>query len=376
MKTIIVTGLTLLVSASAFSQELDDMYFRSKDREKVAMVNNTAQNQVVSSSYDTFKKKNFSDPTMLDEYTNPTDSYSARNVNPEFIARSNSAQAAEDEMNYFTESYNGIPTASTFSNANLRNSWNSNAWNNPMYSPGWFGPSWNNSFYSPYWGWNNPWANPYWCGTGFNPGWSMSMSYFWGNSWNPGWSMGIGYTWGNPFMGSMWGPSWGGMWGPSWGMMNPWFNRPVVIVSDAARPNYGKRPTTSNAGVNNITSRPVNARPTTPTISDSSNPLGRQRTTTSDEYYVRPSRRMYSESGSFSTPNPTNSGNNSRVGSTGSTGTRTYNSTPSRSFDTNRSSGSYSSPSRSMGSSSGSFSTPSRSSSGSSGSSGVRRGNN
>jgi hypothetical protein len=383
MKTNVLIGLALLVSVSAFAQEVDDMYFRSKDREKVnaASVSKAAQGDLYSSNYDTFKKKNFSDPTMLDEYyANPTDSYSARNVNPEFIARSNSTQAAEDEQNYFMEGYNN-----TFSSPAMVLSGNAmsmnNTWNNPMYSPGWFGPSWNNSFYSPYYGFNNPWGNSYWCGPGFNTGWSMNMSSFWGNGWNPGWSMGLGYSWGNPFMGNMWGPS--------WGMWNPWYYRPIVVVGEASRPNYGKRQTTSASGVNNISSRPVTARPSTPTVGTTTDPLGRQRAASADEYYVRPSRRTYSDTNTSNiTGNPVNSGSRVAPSGTGTTGTRSYNSSPTRSFDSRSSSG-YSSPTRN--SSSGSFSSPSRSysgssspsrssgsmgSSGSSGSSGSRRGGN
>ena len=139
MKTKLMIGIVTLFSAGVFAQEFDDMYFRAKDRVSTPKVNNT--NEVyASSSYETFKQKNFTDPTMLDEYRNPTDTYSARNINPEFISRSYSEQASEDEQNYFVEGYASANAANTFNynSGYYYNGWNSNpntAMN--MYNPGW-----------------------------------------------------------------------------------------------------------------------------------------------------------------------------------------------------------------------------------------------
>jgi hypothetical protein len=371
MKTNIMIGVALMLGVNAIAQEVDDMYFRSKDREKqMASVNTkAAQKETYSSNYDSFKKKNFDETTMLDEYNNPTDSYSARNINPEYVARSSSEQATADEQNYFVEGYASQAARNQYTSG--YNSYYSNNWNNTMVAPGYYGPSYYNSFYSPYYGYNNPWGNPYWCGSGFNSGWSMSMNYMWGNMGYSGWNMGLGYTWGNPYYGSMWGPSWS--WGSSWGMWNPWYSRPVYVVvdGDGNRANYGKRQTTGTSGASNYVSTRPSTRQTSPTVS--TNPLGRERTSTSDDYYVRPSRRTYSSTNSsYGTSNTYNSGSRS-YNSSGNTNTRSYNNT-SRSYNGSNQSSGYSSPSRSY--SGGSMSAPSRSSSGSSGSSGSRRGNN
>jgi hypothetical protein len=366
MKTTMIIGMAMMVGASAVAQEYDDMYFRSKDREKVSTTIAST-----SDSYSSFKKKHFEEVTMLDDYANPTDSYSARNINPEYIARSNSEQASEDEQNYFVEGYN--PQAKSNVGSYYGNNWGNNNWNNwnswnrwnnwnPYFGSGMFMPSYYNSLYSPYYGWNDPWANPYWGGMGFNSGWSLSAGYFWGNSWGSGWNYGMGYNnWG------MMNPYYGGMWGPSWGWNN--WNRPyttVVVVGEGARTNYGKRSTpNSSTAVNNVTNRSSRANSTM--ITDRNTTTGRVRTT-ADEYYVRPSRRTYTETNSS--------------GNTGNTGSRYsgWNSNNNSNSYRNSNSSGFSSPSMSSPSRSSSggstMSAPSRSSSGSSGSSGSRRGGN
>jgi hypothetical protein len=364
MKTKLLMGATLLFGASALAQEYDDMYFRSKDREKLS-TSNTLKDTYSSDNYSKFKKKHFDEVAMLDDYANPTDSYSSRNINPEYISRSYSEQASEDELNYFVEGYNPKVAAGnsgyyagTNNNWNNRNTWNS-PWMSPWYGNG-FGSRWNNpymnSMYNPYFGWNDPWMNPYW-GGGFNSGWSLSASYFWGNSWGPGWN-----TWGNPYYGSMWGPSmyYGSGWG--WNTWNMGYYRPyttVVVGGEGSRTNYGKRSTSNSAVVNNVANRNTNTSGARITEGNTG-----RRTQTADEYYVRPSRRTYTES----TSSYSNTGNTYRSSN--------FNSGSNINRNTGSSSSGFSTPSRSS-SSSGGFSTPSRSSSsGSSGSSGSRRGGN
>lgn len=340
MKTRMIIGLALVVSVGAFAQEYDDMYFRSKDREKLQKASKDAP----SSNYENFKKKHFDEVTELDEYNvNPTDSYSARNINPEYIARLSSEQASEDESNYFVENYKAPGTSSVSSSGYYPNSnWN-NRWYNPMYS-GMYGSYYNNynsAFYSPYYGYNDPWSNPYYCRNNYS-GWSMSSGYYWGNSFGSGWNYGLSY--GNPYYGSMWGPSY------YTGFYRPYTT--IVVVGESSRPNYGKRPTHSSANVGNVADHYSRRESTV-----DNNSRGRTRST-SDEYYVRPSRRTYTDSNSSSTDS--NNGLNTY---------RSYNANSgSNGINRDSRSSSYSTPSRTSGGSG--MSTPTRSSSsGSSGSS-------
>jgi hypothetical protein len=393
MKTrLIIIGMVIGVSAGAFAQEYDDMYFRSKDREM--LTTSVSSPSAGKDSYSSFKKKHFEDVTMLDEYINPSDSYSARNINPEYIARSSSAQATADEGNYFVEGY----SPQMLNSMNRNNTSNFNTMNNSWYNTGWFGPSfygarspysfygmndpwmmnrfgygmgmgmydpWMMNRYGAGFGWNDPWMmNPYRTGFGFNQGWSLSMNSFWGNS--------FGGSWFNPYFGNSWGMS------PWNNFYHPGYYRPntVVVVTDGS--NYSKRPSRSSAYSNTATNNtPTRTRTVGDLTRDNTNSTvntgGRQRTT-ADEYYVRPTRRTYTDINSSNT-NTSSRGYNSEAirGSSNTTRSSSY-SSPMRSSE----SSGFSSPSRSSSGSSG-FSAPSRSSGSSSGSSssgGSRRGGN
>lgn len=322
MKTRMVTGLLVVgIAFQALAQrvENDDMYFRKKDREKL-------KNQEVSTSSDAYptpQKKNKEKAAEQPE-VNPTDSYSAENINPEYISRANSEKATEEES-YFTENYSPNSFGNNFGgyNSYYNNPWNSsigfnNAW---LASPyGWNDPF----FYSPY-GYN-PWmSNPYTGGFGCGSGWSLSMSYFWGNSWGSGWNYGLTYGWGNPYY-NYYSPFYSPYFYNSWG--NPYYGGGYYYESPTAT--YGRRPSRNSALV-------------TPTkrITSSGNVGGRVRTTNaSEEYYIKPSRRQLNFDA-----DPQNS--NTRIRSTN---------------QNNNSSPSFSMPSRSNSSGGGSrpASTPSR----------------
>jgi hypothetical protein len=376
MKTKLILGLTMLTGVAAIAQENDDLYFRSKDREKLEAVRATEQTYV--SNYDNFKKKHFNEPTELDEYTNPTDSYSARNVNPEYISRSYSDQVSEDEANYFVEGY-----APATNNFNYNSGYYYNGFNNNVGWNSWYGPQFYNTWGSPY-GWNDPWMNagwggnrwmnPYW-GNRWGSGWSLSASYFWGNSWGNSWGNNWGWGWNDPF----WNPY--NSWGSSWSYWNNGWYRPttvVVVGGDGNRPNYGKRPTRSSAGVGEVSNAYVRPSRSNSNV-DSGNGDTGGRNKTSNDYYVRPSRRTTTNTSGYTNSNSSSNWNNSNSTIRQSRSSTFNNSgySPSRSSGNNNNSGyspsrssgnsnSYS-PSRSSGSSGGN--TPSRSS-GSSGSSG------
>ncbi|HZB14107.1 MAG TPA: hypothetical protein VE467_13805, partial [Chryseolinea sp.] len=148
-----VVSMLFTFVASAQEIENDDMYFNSKDRAKVKA------SKASEASYASIKKTN--KQAIPEEALNPTDSYSARNVNPEYEARSNSETAQADNQDYFDNSYQ-------YNNANNFNNWNSNfndRYNSPWYGGNYYDPyinSWNSPYYgSRYDSWGNPWSNPY-----------------------------------------------------------------------------------------------------------------------------------------------------------------------------------------------------------------------
>ena len=226
-----------------FSQnvEYDDMYFNKKDREKLRenmMVSNksTKVDRVTTSTSKSEQISRF----------NPTDSYSARNVNPDYVDNQTSKrnpEFADDE--YLPEEYSDGYRSAQMANANAANNW---------YTPGFYGPrhsAWN----SPYFGMGgmyNPWMTPMWGAP--SSMWSMNMGFGWGNSWNrnsmmwgnpwmmdpfmmnpynawawdpwynPRWGMGGMYGMNNNFWGR---PGFGGMWG------NNWCPTTIVVVGDS-----------------------------------------------------------------------------------------------------------------------------------------------
>ncbi len=243
-------AVTTAMVASAQVVEYDDMYFTSKDRTKaqaskpLTLKNITSEHEVATA-------------------INPTDSYSARNVNPEYISQSkvNPSGSAEPAP-YFIPDY--TPTAI---NQNL-NSSSSTSWNNCNCATGG-----NNPYYGMMPGYGDPYGNYYTSMSsmyGYNP-----YSYGGYNGFNSGWSsmMSIGFGMGSyyPYGGSSWGMSYGmGMGGSQ--LWNSGFNyygggygynynsyypgNVVIINNDYNNRNvaYGKRPSRSSDLNNNVVS--------------------------------------------------------------------------------------------------------------------------
>jgi len=279
---VLATGFVQL-GFVAVAQEYDDMYFRAKDREKARAASSQPS---YTSNYENFKKKHFGDATH-EEIINPTESYSARQINPEYVAQANVEQEQGDSADYFVENYQ-------YQNqANPTDSWS---------SPGYYGPQINN-WNSPYYGydrWNSPWSNPYW---GAGSGWSSSYSFYYGNQWgyacdpyrfnNFGWNnyydpfWGPSYGWSpgwNFSMNFMWGNGWGNYWNNGWG-------RPVYVYEGRV-PNYGKRPSRAPSAVTSAENR-IRTRPTATQPADGGFTEGRVRsnTNTNREYYNRTWKR-------------------------------------------------------------------------------------
>jgi hypothetical protein len=104
------------------------------------------------------------------------DNFSARNINPEYIARYTMEQTGDE-----------LPQ-STSSSINVYNNfygYNTTSYFNPRFHFGIGLPMW--GWYNPWWGWHDPWF-------GWNSMWGWNMGMGWGNPWMM-----------NPWMGGMWG---------------------------------------------------------------------------------------------------------------------------------------------------------------------------
>jgi len=347
--------------------EHDDMYFNSKDRSKMVAAKPAMITKSISAEHEV--------ATSI----NPTDSYSARNVNPEYISQSKMGSATSEQAPYFIPDY--TPTSV---NQKLSNSSYSNYYNYNNLAMGGYYPYSNMYGYgSPYsmYGFGSPY-NYYSSMYGYNPyGWSNSLSF--------GYGMGGYYPYSSyyyPYGGSSWAMGVGMGWSSFYGY-NPYYNmgyygypyNRVIVVNDYNSRNvvYGKRTSRSSDINNNVTYS--NRTRSTTQIADSQ---GRVTSTggrvssdgTSSSYYQRGWRS-----------NPaTNSGSRTDWSSSGRTsGTSTANRNHSDYGFGSRSNSSFSSgsPSRSSsyggGSSGFSSGGGSRSGGGSSGSSsGVTRGRN
>jgi hypothetical protein len=370
---VILSSLILLTGViGAFAQEVeqDDMYFNSKDRAKLR----AAQSQKASEvAYASAKKSKNSEPA--EENFNPTDSYSARNVNPEYTSRSHSQTAKADDEDYFVSNYQ-FNQRSNYNNWNNSfNNWYGNSW----YAPNYWGAginSWNSPYYGSYYdSWGSPWANPY-----YQSGWSSSFSYYWGNSWNYGWSMGFGNCWScNPYYNS-WNPYygyasyWNSPYYSNWG--RGYYPGRVIVVESGNRyePAYGKRNSRSsqlnrdNGGSVRYSGRSADVSERERTNSSgrvSNNASSRQPDYYNNAWRTRQNNSSYSPNNS-SAPSRTstfdnnrNSGSNSR--SSWESSHRSTGSSPTYSPSQSRSSG-FDGGSRSSGSSSGSGGSGSRSS--------------
>jgi hypothetical protein len=327
-KGILLATLSILGFSGAFAQavEYDDMYFNADDR--AALKAQTA----VELAYRAPEKTNKFDASESSESLNPTDSYSARNVNPEYTSRAQSQSAQAEGDDYFVTNYQY--------NRNQLTNWNNdynNWYNNRWYRSGYYGAG-INSWNSPYYGYNSyssPWYDPSWS---YN-GWSSSFSYFYGPSWDYGWGGSYNY-WNRPFYG--WDSYYGGGWYGG-GYWNNYMYPGTVIVINQNESNgrgvvYGKRPTRGTS----LVSGRGGERSRTVINSSVRNDNSNGRTSSSGrqaDYYNRYNRSQ--ESGSYNYGSRSNTENNrsrswgswdSNNGSSNRSSSPSY--TPSRSSST------------------------------------------
>ena len=351
IKGLLLATLSLFGISGALAQgvEYDDMYFNGEDRAALK-----AQ-RATEVAYNAPSKKKKFDDFREEERLNPTDSYSARNVNPEYTSRSHSQSAQADEQDYFVGNYQY--------NKSQYNNWNNNFnnwYSNPWYRTNYYGPA-INSWNSPYYGynsWNSPWYDPFWSYNGY----SSAFSFHYGQRWNYGWGGHYNY-WNRPYYG--WDPYYSGL-GYGGGFWSNWmYPSTIVVVNNGERGRdvvYSKRPSRGTSYVserNAMRSRSANTVDTRGSRSTSS---GRVTTTKQADYYNRYNQAQRSSSNTYYNRQSTQNNRSSSWS----------NDNYSRSGRTT-SSPSYSSPSRS---SSGSYSGGSRSSSSGSGTNGRSRGSN
>lgn len=242
MKSIItlLVGLLLVSPMLVVAQEAeyDDMYFRAKDR-PVLSANRATKELERQSAINEATQQLETAPVI-----NPTDSYSARNVNPEYISQTKvDPNVSTQPAPYFTSDFlpvnvNQNLSSTTPAYSNCMSCFNS-GWNS-FYPTMGFGMS---GFGSPYSGFYSPYSSMYYDPYGYNsfyqPGWSWSMglSMMWGNGgyygMNP-WGMGMYNGFSNYYPGYGYGSS--------------------VIVVDNTRPiTYGKRTSRSSDLSNAVT---------------------------------------------------------------------------------------------------------------------------
>lgn len=362
MKTRIFTIALLTVGVTAFGQQVenDDMYFNSKDR---ATQQKSSKDELYASA-STKKQKASQLEAIEDGKINPTDSYSSRNINPEFSARSQAEVAQEENQDYFVNNYRTQTSQNLNSWNNNFNNWYSNpAYSNNYYSPGIY--DYNSPYYGSYYNYGSPWSNPY-----YQSMLSTSFSYYWGNTWNYGWGMGYNYNnyycnpynsfWGSPYMSYSFG----------WGYGNP-YNNPyygygygygygypyqsnVVVVERNKYNDYTMRNSRSANIANAENSTRVSRSEYNSTrMAEQSRNVSGSRSSSKPEYYDRNWR--YNSSGSnnstttsqgFTRPSLDRSNSNSNSGRSSSYSPPSY--SPSNS-SSGSSSGSFGGGSRSSG---------------------------
>lgn len=353
----VLISLLSVVGFTVFGQaEYDDMYFNSSDRVS------TIDNQLA------FNKKPAVSALEAETVAtiNPTDYYTGRTVNPEYIDRSQlNGVASASDLAYFIPNYSPTAINQTI--------------NQDSYSSGnYYSPYYGNNYNNPYSNMNNPYAySPYGSNSSL---WNMSMGMGYGGYYGGGFYGMNNYN--SMFgMSNMFCPGMGGMYyGNPYGNYyanNPYNYGGVVIDTRAVQSNYyGNRPSRSST-LNNVVDANGPVVYTTRSGRSVSSQSGRSEG--GSVYYdrewkrnpdVNPTRSYWNGT----TTSGTSSVSHPRLTNHNNTGTRNY----SGSFwDTGNSSGRSAGSSMSSGSrSSISSGSSGRSSGSSSGSSGRGRGNN
>ncbi|HNP18125.1 MAG TPA: hypothetical protein PKL31_06805 [Fulvivirga sp.] len=249
------------------AQEYDDMYFTPKDRaaKNKDKVEKVAQVEDLQSNFD------------------PQESYSQKNVNPDYIAKY-SANSYEDESGYAEDEYYIDDYNDNYSQPIANNYYNSGY--RSYYNPG--------MVYSPRWGWYDPFYGP---SLYSSPGWSFSIGFGTGWGYNRFGRLSYGSSWGSyyGYYDSWYPSSYYGYYGYYDPFYYPYRNNIVVINNYESRSNRTyKRSVGPSRGDSRITDRNssgTRSRVVSNNGDNSGRTTGRVSSTDSDN-----SRNRYSES--------------------------------------------------------------------------------
>lgn len=413
----------MVVFSSVSAQEYDDMYFSKSDR-KTVKVEKTNDNKSTNTA-------------NYKEVTKSTDTYSAKNINPEYIARYKSTESNEvseqqnkkddtySSQDYFVEDYDnteytGDPNQGKIdyaalnkrdqmsSPSNYNRSFSNPSWRFSPYAGMGFGyPSYGGGYgYDPYMmGYGSGMTMGYGSGFGYSPSMAFNIGMSWGSGYNP-WNRYSSYS---PYGMRGFNDPWGSMYGYNsfsrYGQ-SPYSNNgyggfcPSYVATSYANNNgdtNGRnikyQPRTSRTSVNqkdlrNNNSENVRVSSSNAKIrvanrdistSTSNGRVSRDYSKVQNEYY-NDARRTSSSTQRISSGNKSSRTSSSRgLNSSSRYSSSINNNKPSRtssysSGNSSRSSSSYSSGSSGRSSSS-SYSTPTRGSSSSSGRSSFSSGN-
>ncbi|MFM8742087.1 MAG: hypothetical protein ACKODM_02005, partial [Cytophagales bacterium] len=154
--------IAVAMSMRVFAQEeIDDLYFTAKDR---AAYNATRQAEFASLS------RRVTETEASAPVINPSDSYSSRGVNPEYISGAKvGTNSTANNAKYFSANYQPTAVNQALSNNNSFNSYAYNGFGSPWAYNRWgmnpYGMGGMGMGFSP-WGYNNmsmmnPYINPY-----------------------------------------------------------------------------------------------------------------------------------------------------------------------------------------------------------------------
>lgn len=218
-----VAWLLMGMTSVAIAQENDDMYFNSKDRIQL----NQANDIILTKRY---QQEDLN--AVRTNPVNPSDSYSGRGINPEYIAQpKNGTSVVQDNPDYFLTGYQPKNINSNLYGANSSAYSNCNCGYGSPYS----------NFRSPYGSFYSPYG-------GFYSGLTTSIGYGFGSlgsGWYTGMGYGLGSMYGSPYgMNSYYNP-YGYGYGSGYGYGNYYaypYNNVVVGGADNRSASYGRHP--------------------------------------------------------------------------------------------------------------------------------------
>ncbi|MFC4873697.1 hypothetical protein [Negadavirga shengliensis] len=325
----------------AMQGESDNLYFMASDARiatEFAVKNNNPDN--------------FREIEEIRSIDVDQDNFSARNVNPEYIAKyQRSTEPVEEGSVYFDDADSQAMAPQegdidAYDNFRGRNGNFSNpmVFNNFMFSPmmgmgGMWGPM---GFYDPFWGPGMGMWGPGFMRPGFGMRMGFGMGFGWGSPfmrpgfgfydpfWDP-WMMGFGPRWGMGM--GMWG---GGMWGRG-------FYNPVIIVPggeigrrqlvSSARPSRSSSLATATPRSRSEATQPGSSRAAARRDAVASSPNARNRAASTRNDFSRSQNDYYNTASAAPAGRNINSPAMNRAGNTA---TRSAYTTPSRTATTPR----------------------------------------